>query len=71
MSRHIIGTAAFSGAVVVALVFGARSAVAAPAGLERAALICLKSVDCRSYCRTYYPFSIPLCTAGHCECVFP
>jgi hypothetical protein len=70
MSRHIIGTAAFSGAVVVALVFGARSAVAAPAGLEMAAPVCMKSIDCRSYCQTYYPGSSPFCSAGHCQCVY-
>jgi hypothetical protein len=69
MTRHIIGRAAFSGAVAVALVFGARAAAAAPAPGEAAAPACITSSDCRGYCAAFYPGSIPRCSNGQCKCL--
>jgi hypothetical protein len=70
MTRHIIGRAAFSGAVAVALVFGARAAAAEPAPREAAAASCTAHYQCADYCRTYYGWMYtPKCYGGRCECV--
>ena len=69
MTRHI-EKATFSAAVALALVFGARTAVAAPAPAETAALTCRKAYDCVDYCQTYDPYSSPRCYGGMCDCVY-
>jgi len=67
MTRLMIGRAAFSAAVVLALGFGVRAAAAEPA-TNRARLICLKTTDCVGYC----PFgAVGRCVAGQCQCVYP
>ncbi len=67
MTRLMIGRAAFSAAVVLALGFGVQAATAAPVA-NRGDLVCFKTPDCVGYC----PFgAVGRCVAGHCECVYP
>lgn len=69
MTRHIIGRAAFSGAVALALVFGGRTALAAPAEARTEAAACTWDSDCTSYCRWWYGAGYyGYCVVGQCYC---
>ena len=70
MTRHIIGRVAFSGALVLALGFGARAAAAEPAEVGAPAWVCTQPYDCREYCRRNYGWEYtPKCYNNQCACV--
>lgn len=55
MNRSTLGRTAFSAAIALALGFGVREAVAAPAAKEAARPYCSDDLHCESICQTLYP----------------
>jgi hypothetical protein len=71
MRGSILGRAAFSAAVVLALGFGAREAMARPAaGVDRR-IACTTDEECQSYCEfKYHTADVRGICEGHCICLF-
>lgn len=72
MTRSMLGRAAFSAAVALALGFGAREAAAAPEAAARRPY-CEDQMDCENICREMYPDRITsgICSSSHtCWCYF-
>ncbi|MET0399782.1 MAG: hypothetical protein ABW277_23545 [Longimicrobiaceae bacterium] len=73
MNRSILGRAAFSAAVVLALGFGAREAFAlSPALAAARPPVCHYNWECQDWCdRAYGPGTrVGVCDTG-CYCYFP
>jgi hypothetical protein len=69
MNRSISRTA-FSAAVALALGFGVREAVAAPATSEARRPYCQDQLECESYCEARYPNQPvgAVCNSNLCFC---
>jgi hypothetical protein len=71
MTRSTLGRTAFSAAVALALGFGVREAVAAPAASEARRPYCRDDIHCETICETMYPGQPvgAFCSSGHtCYC---
>jgi hypothetical protein len=69
MNRSILGRTAFSAVVALAIGFGAREALAAPAAAQ-ARPYCEDQADCEATCELMYPDEPGgVCSSGHtCYC---
>lgn len=71
MKRSILGRAAFSAMVSLALGFGVREAVASPAAAQ-ARPYCEDDLDCEATCQLMHgPGALGFCSSGHtCYCYY-
>ena len=69
MNRSILGRTAFSAVVALAIGFGAREALAAPAAAQ-ALPSCRDQAECESICRARYPGfeGVAVCDGHTCFC---